>query len=84
MKNFVSHLYSCRSTCTWRLISLLADKGSSREDRECCAVLASVTAKYSVSHFYSCSLPFLVGMVVDFFSVSEREGHSGIVKLAHH
>ena len=40
--------------CAWWLISLLAHKGFSREDRECYVVLASVTAKYFVSHFYSC------------------------------
>ena len=32
VKNFVSHFYSYRSTCTWWLISLLAHKASSRED----------------------------------------------------
>ena len=36
------------------VVNLLAHKGSSREDGECCAVLASVTAKNFVSHFYSC------------------------------
>ena len=49
-KYFVPHFYSCRSTCTWWLISLLAHKGSSRENSECCAVLASVTATSLLAH----------------------------------